>query len=91
MHFPICDHKLCLHFSCSTYVLMSFVECFRKHDTFCQFVTKRGSKYGEMIGWLDILVLSPNCQRGSLLVFLLAQLGSKIHRLLYMGSNTSIE
>jgi hypothetical protein len=29
--------------------------------------------------------------KGSLLVFLLAQLGSKIHRLLYMGSNTSIE
>jgi hypothetical protein len=26
-----------------------FVECFRKHDTFCQFVTKRGSLLGEMI------------------------------------------
>jgi hypothetical protein len=55
MHFPICDRELCLcfflffsflffSFSCSTYVLMSFVECFRKHDTFCQFVTKGGSK-----------------------------------------------
>jgi hypothetical protein len=28
---------------------MFFVECFRKHDTFCQFVTKRGSLLGEMI------------------------------------------
>jgi hypothetical protein len=60
-------------------------------ETFCHSVTKRESKYGEMIGWLDILVLSPNCQKGSLLVFLLAQFGSKIQRLLYMGSNTSIE
>jgi hypothetical protein len=54
-------------------------------------VTEMGSKYGEMMCWLDILVLSPNCQMGSLLVFLLAQFGSKIQRLLYMGSNTSIE
>jgi hypothetical protein len=36
-------------FFCSTYALMFFVECFRKHDTFCQFVTKRGSLLGEMI------------------------------------------
>jgi hypothetical protein len=37
-------------FFCSTYALMFFVECFRKHDTSCQFVTKRGScLLGEMI------------------------------------------
>jgi hypothetical protein len=29
--------------------LDAFVKCFRKHVTFCQFVTKRGSLLGEMI------------------------------------------
>jgi hypothetical protein len=29
--------------------LDAFVECFRKHVTLCQFVTKRGSLLGEMI------------------------------------------
>jgi hypothetical protein len=29
--------------------LDAFVECFRKHVTFCQFVTKRRSLLGEMI------------------------------------------
>jgi hypothetical protein len=48
-------------FFCSTYALMFFVECFRKHDTFCQFVTKRGSLLGEMI-------LFPKLPKGSLLV-----------------------
>jgi hypothetical protein len=33
-------------FFCSTYALIFFVKCFRKHDTFCQFVTKRGSLLG---------------------------------------------
>ena len=44
MHFPIYDHELYLCFSCFTYVLMSCVGCFRKHDTFHQFVKKIGSK-----------------------------------------------
>ena len=40
--------------------------------TFCHSATKRGSKYGELMGWLSILVLSENCQRGSLLFLVLA-------------------
>ena len=66
MHFYICDHVLCLGVSSSTYVLMSFIECFKKHNTFCQFLTKRGSKNWRYDGWLVQLILSPNYQMGSL-------------------------
>jgi hypothetical protein len=50
MHFPIYDHELCLHFSCSTYVLMSFVERLRKYDSFLSICDKKGGvKIGEIM------------------------------------------
>jgi hypothetical protein len=65
-------------YSHSTYALMYFVSVSENMETFCHSMTKKGSKYGR---WWDVSAywfLSPNCQRGSLLVFLLAQFGSKM-------------
>ena len=75
-----------LHYTSSIFflsVIMSFIYVFQFHiclDVFCEvfqetrrhFVTKRRSKYMELMGCLAILVLSPNCQRRSLLVLVLA-------------------
>ena len=61
-----------LCYPCSTYALMYFVSISRTMETFCHFVTKSGSKYGEMMRCLSILVLSLNCQKGSLLLLVLA-------------------
>jgi hypothetical protein len=61
------NHDFSLCYSYSTYALMYFVKCFRKHEDLLSFCDKNG----KLIGCLGILVLSPNCQRGSLLVFLL--------------------
>ena len=57
---------------------MYFVSVSGIMDTFCHSVTKIESKYGEMIGCMGILVLSLNCQMGSLLILVLANLEFKM-------------
>ena len=69
----ICDYEF--FFSLFHICLDVFVECFRQHETFCQFVTKRGSLLREMSLSSQLRTLldffSRNCQRGSLLVLII--------------------
>ena len=58
-----------VYFSCSIYVLMYFVECFKKHETFCQFVTKRGSLLGEMSLLSRLRILFPKLPKGEFVSF----------------------
>ena len=69
--FFIYDHEFYLYifFVPHIYVLMYFVEYFRKHETFCQFVTKRGSLLGEMSLSSPLGILSPKLPKGEFVSF----------------------
>ena len=46
-----------------------FVECFKKFETLCQFVTKRGSLSGEMSCRLNLRILFPKLPKGEFVSF----------------------